>query len=182
MDRRLVQLLIDEELQHQGQQQLPHLDRDENGGETTVFKDSILQATYELFLQHECKFPKIDYTPTLVAAQLQNDKNQKLNLSLLETHAKTYWTAQLHQLSALHTHLSDQKLKIEQDLSRLQLKRKREQLEEFERRESGLRTEWWSLVRSLNRVLNGVNDLEETCSKYRRILEERDERKEQEEE
>lgn len=178
VDRRLVDMLIKEELERN--KSVAQKEEQNGQKDTLVFKDEILQNTYIEFVNNRCKLPPIQEHWSL-PSQIQNDKNQKINLSLLQSNAKTYWTAYLDQLDQMLSGLQHEKKQIDSQLLQLQAKRKREQTE-FGQREQMLKNEWWSLVRGCARVNKGVNDLEVVCHKYRRILEEKEETQQQQQE
>jgi hypothetical protein len=173
IDRRLVDMLIKEEMERN--KSVAQKEEQNGQKDTLVFKDEILQNTYMEFLNNGYKLPPIQEQWSL-PSQIQNDKNQKINLSLLQSNAKAHWTAYLNQLDQILSALQHEKKQMDSQMQQLQAKRKREQTE-FGQREQMLNNEWWSLVRGCVRVNKGVNDLEVVCRKYRRILGEREEKK-----
>jgi hypothetical protein len=173
VDRRLVDMLIKEEMERN--KSVAQKEEQNGQKDTLVFKDEILQNTYMEFLNNGYKLPPIQEQWSL-PSQIQNDKNQKINLSLLQSNAKAHWTAYLDQLDQMLSALQHEKKQMDSQMQQLQAKRKREQTE-FGQREQMLNNEWWSLVRGCVRVNKGVNDLEVVCHKYRRILGEREETK-----
>jgi hypothetical protein len=171
IERRRVLLLIKEETQFMQPYQ------SETIIDTPIDSTPILKNTYIEFIKNNKKLPTTIINES-IQSQLQNDKNQKINLSLLQPNAKSHWTFYVNELNQQHESLQQQKQQIQQQVTQLQAKRKREQLE-FSNRERVLKDEMWSLVRSSFRVNKGVQDLETTCSKYRRILDEQQQQPEE---